>query len=87
MQLTADALGANIDDVSTIQGDTAVTPYGAGTQGSRSGPMTAGAVNEAGTILRNQIVAIAAQLLGVDGSDDRARVLASHRPRRSCERA
>ncbi len=49
VQLTADALGADIDDVSTIQGDTAVTPYGAGTQGSRSGPMTAGAVNEAGT--------------------------------------
>jgi len=69
VQLTADALGASIDDVSTIQGDTAVTPYGAGTQGSRSGPMTAGAVHEAGTILRNQIVAIAAQLLGVAESD------------------
>lgn len=66
VQLTADALGANIDDVSTIQGDTAVTPYGAGTQGSRSGPMTAGAVSEAGAILRGQILAIAAQLLGVD---------------------
>lgn len=69
VQLTADALGANIDDVSTIQGDTAVTPYGAGTQGSRSGPMTAGAVNEAGTILRNQIVAIAAQMLGAEPTD------------------
>jgi carbon-monoxide dehydrogenase large subunit len=66
VQLTADALGAEIDDVSTIQGDTAVTPYGAGTQGSRSGPMTAGAVNEAGTILRKQIVAMAAARLGVD---------------------
>lgn len=69
VQLTADALGANIDDVSTIQGDTAVTPYGAGTQGSRSGPMTAGAVNEAGSILRKQILAIAAQLLGVEADD------------------
>jgi carbon-monoxide dehydrogenase large subunit len=66
VQLTADVLGANIDDVSTIQGDTAVTPYGAGTQGSRSGPMTAGAVNEAGTILRKQLVAMAAARLGVD---------------------
>ena len=55
IQLTADALGADIDDVATIQGDTAVTPYGAGTQGSRSGPMTAGAVNEAGTMLRRQL--------------------------------
>jgi carbon-monoxide dehydrogenase large subunit len=69
VQLTADALGADIDDVSTIQGDTAVTPYGAGTQGSRSGPMTAGAVNEAGTKLRQQIVAMAAHRLGVDESE------------------
>ena len=69
VQLTADALGADIEDVATIQGDTAVTPYGAGTQGSRSGPMTAGAVNEAGTILRNQIVAMAAHRLEVDESD------------------
>jgi carbon-monoxide dehydrogenase large subunit len=66
VQLTADALGANIDDVATIQGDTAVTPYGAGTQGSRSGPMTAGAVHEAGTMLRKQLVAMAAHRLGVD---------------------
>ena len=44
VQLTADALGAAIADVHTIQGDTAITPYGAGTAGSRSGSMTAGAV-------------------------------------------
>lgn len=69
VQLTADVLGAAIDDVSTIQGDTAVTPYGAGTQGSRSGPMTAGAVNEAGTILRGQIAAMAAHRLGVEAGD------------------
>ena len=69
VQLTADALGADIDDVATIQGDTAVTPYGAGTQGSRSGPMTAGAVAEAGSILRKQIVAMAAHRLGVDETD------------------
>ncbi len=69
VQLTADALGADIDDVATIQGDTAVTPYGAGSQGSRSGPMTAGAVNKAGTILRKQIVAMAAARLGIEESD------------------
>ena len=65
VQLTADALGADIDDVATIQGDTAVTPYGAGTQGSRSAPMTAGAVDEAATILRGQLLAMAAHILGV----------------------
>jgi aerobic carbon-monoxide dehydrogenase large subunit len=69
VQLTADALGADIGDVATIQGDTAVTPYGAGTQGSRSGPMTAGAVHEAGTMLRKQVVAMAAHRLGVAESD------------------
>jgi carbon-monoxide dehydrogenase large subunit len=69
VQLTADALGADINDVSSIQGDTAVTPYGAGTQGSRSGPMTAGAVNEAGTVLRQQLVAMAAHVLGVDEAE------------------
>lgn len=65
IQLTADALGADIDDVATIQGDTAITPYGAGTQGSRSGPMTAGAVAEAGAILRGELVALAAHHLKV----------------------
>ena len=46
VQLTADALGVDIDDVNTIQGDTAVTGFGAGAAGSRSGSMTAGAVRE-----------------------------------------
>jgi aerobic carbon-monoxide dehydrogenase large subunit len=69
VQLTADALGADIDDVATIQGDTAVTPYGAGSQGSRSGPMTAGAVDAAATMLRTQIVAMAAHRLGVEETE------------------
>lgn len=69
VQLTADALGADIEDVSTIQGDTAVTPYGAGTQGSRSGPMTAGAVAEAGAMLRRQLLAMAAPRLEADESE------------------
>ena len=33
VQLTADALGVDIEDVTTIQGDTAVTGFGAGTGG------------------------------------------------------
>ena len=82
VQLTADALGADIDDVATIQGDTAVTPYGAGTQGSRSGPMTAGAVNEAGTMLRKQIVAMAAHRLGVEEREIELADSKGHRARR-----
>ncbi len=63
VQLVADALGVDIDDVHTIQGDTAVTPFGAGTMGSRSGSMTAGAVAQTAAILRERIVAIAAHRL------------------------
>ncbi len=63
VQLTADALGVRIDDVNTIQGDTAITGFGAGTAGSRSASMTAGAVHETATILRDRIRAIAAHRL------------------------
>ncbi len=63
VQLTADALGADLADVHTIQGDTAVTGFGAGTAGSRSGSMTAGAIRETATILRERIRAIAAHRL------------------------
>jgi carbon-monoxide dehydrogenase large subunit len=60
IQLAADALGAAIEDVGTIQGDTAVTPFGAGTGGSRSGSMMAGAIAETAGGLRERILAIAA---------------------------
>jgi len=63
VQLTADALGVAFDDVATIQGDTAVTGFGAGAAGSRSGSMTAGAVRDTAAVLRERIVAIAAHKL------------------------
>ena len=63
VQLVADALGVDIADVHTIQGDTAVTPFGAGTAGSRSGSMIAGAVAQTAAVLRDRIIAIAAHRL------------------------
>jgi carbon-monoxide dehydrogenase large subunit len=69
VQLTADALGVDIADVRTIQGDTAVTPFGAGTGGSRSGSMLAGAVGETAAILRERIVAIAGHRLEASPED------------------
>ncbi|HKY14024.1 MAG TPA: xanthine dehydrogenase family protein molybdopterin-binding subunit [Microthrixaceae bacterium] len=69
VQLTADALGVDIEDVSTIQGDTAITPFGAGTGGSRSGSMTAGAVGETAAVLREKLVAIAAHRLEAAEAD------------------
>ena len=79
IQLTADALGVHIDDVSTIQGDTALTSFGAGTAGSRSGSMTAGAVRDTAKVVRERIVAIAAHKLeaapeDIELADSRATV-------------
>lgn len=79
VQLTADALGVALSDVNTIQGDTAVTPFGAGTGGSRSGAMTAGAVGETASVLRERILAIAAHRLeaapeDIELADSRATV-------------
>ncbi|MFE7740657.1 xanthine dehydrogenase family protein molybdopterin-binding subunit [Nocardia sp. NPDC057455] len=69
VQLAADALGADLADVRTIQGDTAITPFGGGTGGSRSGSMTAGAIGETASILRERILAIAAHRLGASPVD------------------
>ena len=69
VQLTADALGVDIADVRTIQGDTAVTPYGGGTGGSRSGSMLAGAVAETASVLRDRMIAIAAHVLEASADD------------------
>jgi aerobic carbon-monoxide dehydrogenase large subunit len=69
VQLTADALGVDIEDVATIQGDTAVTGFGAGAAGSRSGSMTAGAIRETASVLRDRIVAIAAHKLEASVED------------------
>jgi carbon-monoxide dehydrogenase large subunit len=69
VQLVADALGVDIADVHTIQGDTALTPFGAGTAGSRSGSMIAGAVAQTASVLRERIIAIAAHRLEAAADD------------------
>ena len=69
VQLAADALGAKIEDVDTIQGDTAVTAVGAGAAGSRSASMSAGAVRATASVLRERIVALAAEKLGAAPDD------------------
>jgi len=69
VQLAADALGADIADVHTIQGDTAVTPFGAGTGGSRSGSMIAGAVGVTAAELRDKLTKLAAHKLEASDAD------------------
>ena len=69
VQLAADALGAGLADVHTIQGDTAVTPFGAGTGGSRSGSMIAGAVGVTAAELRDKLTKMAAHKLEASEAD------------------
>ncbi|MBD2893214.1 hypothetical protein amrb99_21350 [Actinomadura sp. RB99] len=59
----------DIADVNTVQGDTALTPFGGGTGGSRSGSMTAGAIAETAPVLRERITAIAAHRLEASVGD------------------
>jgi carbon-monoxide dehydrogenase large subunit len=62
-QLTAEFLGVHVDDVTVHQGDTESTPYGAGTGGSRSGPMIGAAVHDAAILLKEKVFGIAGHLL------------------------
>jgi carbon-monoxide dehydrogenase large subunit len=82
VQLAADALGMDIADVRTIQGDTALTGYGGGTGGSRTGSAIAGAISETAAVLRERITAIAAHHLeaavdDIELADGRASVRGS----------
>ncbi len=61
-QIVADALGADIDQVTVVQGTTH-TPYGPGTGGSRTAVISGGAAREAGVAVRERVLAIAAHLM------------------------
>jgi carbon-monoxide dehydrogenase large subunit len=69
VQLTADALGVDIEDVPYDSGRHRGHRFGAGAAGSRSGSMTAGAIRETAAILRDRIVAIAAHKLEAPSED------------------
>jgi aerobic carbon-monoxide dehydrogenase large subunit len=62
-QVVAEHLGVDIDDVTVHQGDTDSAPFGAGTGGSRSGPILSGAARQAALEVRAKAVEIAAHLL------------------------
>lgn len=62
-QVVAEHLGCAPEDVSIVQGDTAATPYGAGTSGSRSAVLYGNAVAGATIELRSKILDIAAHAL------------------------
>ena len=62
-QVVAEYLGVEIADIVVIQGDTATSPFGAGTGGSRTAVIAGGAAREASLEVRAKALQIAAHLL------------------------
>ena len=69
VQVVADELGVGIDDVRFHQGDSAATPYGPGTGGSRSAAIASAAAMQASHQARAKVLKIAAHLLEVAPED------------------
>ena len=65
-QIAASALGLTLDRVRVVSGDTAVTPYGGGTWGSRGAGIGGEAVLQAALALRTRILEVAAAILGAE---------------------
>jgi CO/xanthine dehydrogenase Mo-binding subunit len=82
-QIAAEVLSVSLERVTVVQPDTAVTPYDQTTSSSRSTAMTGRAVLVAAEDVREQLLAVVAQSLGVATRDltlaDGAVVAASRR--------
>jgi carbon-monoxide dehydrogenase large subunit len=68
-QVVAEELGARLEDVRVVDGDTAAGPAGTGTYASRSAVLGGGAAILAARALRGKALAIAAHLLEVSADD------------------
>src|SRR5439155_3575539 len=68
-QVVADTLGARLDDVRVVHGDTAAGPIGTGTYASRSAVLGGGAAILASRSVREKALAIAAHQLEADARD------------------
>jgi carbon-monoxide dehydrogenase large subunit len=68
-QLVADVLGCRVEDLVHVQGDTAATPVGWGTFGSRSAVAGGGAVLTAAGRVREKVLRIAAHMMEVGPQD------------------
>ncbi len=65
-QIAADVLGVSMERVRVITGDTAATPYGGGTWGSRGAGIGGEAVLQSARALRAQVLDAAAAILSCD---------------------
>ncbi|MDB5108023.1 MAG: aldehyde oxidase and xanthine dehydrogenase molybdopterin binding protein [Candidatus Binatus sp.] len=68
-QLAADQLGIEVKDISFVQGDTHMTPYGWGTWGSRSIVSGGGAVVNVAQKVREKMLRVAGHLMEVSPDD------------------
>ncbi|HEY1627473.1 MAG TPA: aerobic carbon-monoxide dehydrogenase large subunit [Streptosporangiaceae bacterium] len=68
-QIVAEELGISPDDVEVVHGDTDRTPFGLGTYGSRSTPVSGAAAVMAARKVRDRAKTVAAAMLEVNASD------------------
>jgi len=68
-QIVAEELGLSPDDVEVVHGDTDQTPFGMGTYGSRSTPVSGAATAVAARKVRERARLVAAAMLEVDPAD------------------
>ncbi len=68
-QIVAEELGISPDDVEVVHGDTDQTPFGLGTYGSRSTPVSGAATAVAARKVRDRARLVAAAMLEVDPAD------------------
>jgi carbon-monoxide dehydrogenase large subunit len=83
-QIIADELGARLEDIRIVQGDSAVVAHGTGTYASRSAVLGGGAATLASRGLKEKVVRVAAHLLEASPVDlelanGRARVVGTDR--------
>jgi aerobic carbon-monoxide dehydrogenase large subunit len=68
-QIVAEELGISPDDVEVVHGDTDATPFGLGTYGSRSTPVSGAAAALVARKVRERARIVAAAMLEVDAAD------------------
>ena len=68
-QIVAEELGIPVDDIEVVHGDTDQTPYGLGTYGSRSTPVSGGAVAVVTRRVRERARIVAAAMLEANPDD------------------
>jgi aerobic carbon-monoxide dehydrogenase large subunit len=83
-QVVADELGASLDDIQVLHGDTALVPHGTGTYASRSAVLAGGAATQAARLLKDRVLRAAAHLLeaaveDLDATDGRVFVAGTDR--------